>query len=493
MKKKLSKKKLILKRDLISAVIVTAVFIVSLLLTTGKAHAIPAFARKYDMTCNSCHTREPRLNPFGQRFQENGYQLPETEDGSSTLKDLLGGPLNGVTLDDVTNYLAVRLRGEILKGDFRQDTSATDDVDIDFPSYMNIFFGGTATKDISFFIEASYSSAEGDFGFERTMLIFDNLGGHQIANIKVGDFDPSSYFSFPTHRQQMNPIAPEAESSVFPPEIARIPILPLAFSSKMFGMTMGPSAEGGEGYSILPFEPFLYNTPHAKGVTVTGRPFGRSFLYQVGVAQGDTAEDVQDTRFDLYGMLRYDIIGSNSDFQVSGFYYHATDAARPTLNPAGTPIYAEPVDWDRYGIGARWQYEFLDIYGTVIMDKIDTVRFAGAPANLSEWDDDGLGISLEADWLLSRRWLLGVRYDYMDPGGLVRLPPALQGSDPEINQDSSFLGVIAKFYPVPNIGLYARAHVNLMDSEMLPTALGDGEHPATNLKYMAAIGVDMAF
>lgn len=472
-----------------------SVFILSVLLASGRADAIPAFGRKYDMTCNACHTREPRLNPFGQRFQENGYQLPETEDGSTTLKDLFGGPLNGVTLDEVTNYFAVRLRGEILKPDFRedQDTTASDDVDIDFPSYMNLFFGGTATRDISFFIEASYSSAEGNFGFERVMLIFDNLGGHQVANIKVGDFDPSSFFSFPTHRQQMNPIAPEAESSVFPPEIARIPVLPLAFASKMYGMTMGPEAEGGEGYSILPFEPFLYNTPHEKGVTVYGRPFGRSFLYQFGVAQGDTAENSQDTRWDLYGMLRYDLIGVHSDLQFSGFYYHASDAARPTLNPSGTPIYAEPVDWDRFGIGARWQYEFLDIYGTVIWDKIDDVRFAGSPADQSEWDDQGLGVSLEVDWLLNRRWLLGARYDYMDPGGLVRLPPALQGTDPEINQDASFIGLIAKFYPVPNIGLYGRIHYNLMDSEVLPAALGGGEHPATNLKYMAAVGVDMAF
>jgi hypothetical protein len=485
--------KIFINRDLIPAVIVVTLFMISLLLTTGKAHAIPAFGRKYDMTCNSCHTREPRLNPFGQRFQENGYQLPETEDGSTVQKDLLGGPLNGVTLDDVTNYFAVRLRADLRQADFRENTSATDDPELVFPTIVNLFFGGTATRDISFFLEAEYNDAESHFGFERAMLIFDNLGGHQIANVKVGDFDPSSFFSFPTHRQQLNPIPPEAESSVFPPEIARIPLLPFAFSSKMYGLTMGPDAEDSEGYSILPFEPFLYNSPHEKGVTVYGRPFGRSFLYQVGMAQGDTAEDKQDTRWDFYGMLRYDIFGTNSDFQVSGFYYHASDAARPTINPSGTPIYADPVDWNRYGIGARWQYKFIDIYGTIIMDKIDSVHFAGAPANLSQWDDDGLGASLEADWLLNRRWLLGVRYDYMDPGGLVKLPPALQGTDPEINQVASFLGVIAKFYPVPNVGLYARAHVNLMDSKILPTALGGGEHPATNLKYMATIGVDMAF
>jgi hypothetical protein len=46
-----------------------------------SAQAVPAFARKYDVTCNVCHTRQPRLNAYGQRFLENGYQLPGTEDG----------------------------------------------------------------------------------------------------------------------------------------------------------------------------------------------------------------------------------------------------------------------------------------------------------------------------------------------------------------------------------------------------------------------------
>jgi len=73
----------------------------------SDADAVPAFARKYDMTCNVCHTRQPRLNPFGQRFLENGYQLPGTSDGGIKEKHLLGGELNGVTLDSISNYMAV--------------------------------------------------------------------------------------------------------------------------------------------------------------------------------------------------------------------------------------------------------------------------------------------------------------------------------------------------------------------------------------------------
>jgi len=354
------------------------------------AEAVPAFARKYDMTCNACHTRQPRLNTFGQRFLENGYQLPGTEDGGVTLKRLLGGETNGVTLDDVSNYLAVRVRADVQKADFREATEASDEIDIVFPNVINLFFAGTVTKNISFFLEGEYATQEGHsaaLAFERTFMQFSNLFAHQAVNVKIGVFDPSSFYSFPTHRQQLNPIPPDAHSDGFPAEINRIPLLPLAFASKMFGMSRGPgvggvggptgafnpagkgvmdtySGEGEDGLSILPFEPMFYNAPFQTGVSIHGRPFGPNFLYQVGVVQEETAETESSTRWDTYVMLRYDrMAGDYSAFQVSGFYYNSPDSARAALAPpplGGDIIFSSNVlDWERYGIGARWQYKFL--------------------------------------------------------------------------------------------------------------------------------------
>jgi hypothetical protein len=301
-------------------------------------------------------------------------------------------------------------------------------------------------------------------------------------------------YSFPTHRQQLNPVFPNAHTDDFPPEINRIPLLPLAFSSKMYGLTNSPEHEGEDDFSILPFEPLLFNAPAQTGATVYGRPFGDRFLYQIGVTQQSTAEDEPETRWDSYVMLRYDLLhGDYSAFQVSAFYHAAREAARAALNPAGTVIFSDNIlDWTRWGFGARWQYKYFDIYGTVISDEIDTPVFAGAAA-LSEWDTDALGISLEADWLISSKWLLGIRYDSMDPGGLVKLPPLLQGADPPINQKASFVGLIAKYYPAPNVALYGRTHLNLESSVELPAALGGDQHPARNLQSMITIGVDMAF
>lgn len=510
-----------LTRNLLASVLMASLLTV---LYTEDARAVPAFARKYDMTCNACHTRQPRLNTFGQRFLENGYQLPGTQDGGTTGKDLYGGPSNGVTLDSIDNFLAVRLRADIQQASFKEPTEATDKAEVIFPNVINLFFAGTATKNISFFLEGEYATQEGHGAgliFERAFMVFDNLGGYQVANVKVGIFDPSAFFSFPTHRQQLNPIPPNAHTDEFPPEVNRVPLLPLAFSSKMWGLTNGPSSvgattgnfdpmgmgpvptyddQGDDDFAILPFQPYFYNAPFQKGVSVHGRPFGSSFLYQVGVAQNESAEDERDVRWDPYIMLRYDMTGSAySAFQVSGFYYSAGKAARATLKPpplGGEIIFSENVlDWERFGIGARWQYKFLDIYGTVIWDEIDKPDFGNAVVNTGQWETKAKGISLEADWLVNSKWLVGLRYDTMETGGLSVLPtPFVTAGDAKVNQDATFVGFIAKYYPVPNVAVYARAHFNLESSQRLPANIAGGmENPGNNLRNMYTVGVDMAF
>src|ERR1035437_915697 len=49
-------------------------------LVSTRASAVPAFSRKYQTSCQTCHSIFPKLNPFGTAFRLNGYHLPgETE------------------------------------------------------------------------------------------------------------------------------------------------------------------------------------------------------------------------------------------------------------------------------------------------------------------------------------------------------------------------------------------------------------------------------
>ena len=43
-----------------------------------SAVAVPSFARKYNTSCQTCHTNFPVLNPFGEAFRRNGFRFPST-------------------------------------------------------------------------------------------------------------------------------------------------------------------------------------------------------------------------------------------------------------------------------------------------------------------------------------------------------------------------------------------------------------------------------
>ena len=45
-------------------------------LNPTRSQAIPAFARKYNVKCYSCHTIPPALNKTGYIFKRLGYRLP---------------------------------------------------------------------------------------------------------------------------------------------------------------------------------------------------------------------------------------------------------------------------------------------------------------------------------------------------------------------------------------------------------------------------------
>lgn len=65
-----------------------------------EARAIPAFARKYDTPCVTCHAIYPKLNAFGRGFKENGFRMPgETNTALETLRTFPVSLRNTLTFD----------------------------------------------------------------------------------------------------------------------------------------------------------------------------------------------------------------------------------------------------------------------------------------------------------------------------------------------------------------------------------------------------------
>jgi hypothetical protein len=68
----------------------------------NSASAIPAFARKYDKGCSSCHTAYPQLNQIGRQFKEAGYRFSNDSDKANKISDSLylddTFPISGVII-----------------------------------------------------------------------------------------------------------------------------------------------------------------------------------------------------------------------------------------------------------------------------------------------------------------------------------------------------------------------------------------------------------
>lgn len=64
----------------------TLALIGAALLSPGqRSYALPAFARKYNISCAQCHTVVPRLTTFGYAFQRAGYRLKIEDQKISSL------------------------------------------------------------------------------------------------------------------------------------------------------------------------------------------------------------------------------------------------------------------------------------------------------------------------------------------------------------------------------------------------------------------------
>ena len=426
------------------------------------AHAVPAFARKYNVNCSVCHTRPPRLNTFGERFLENGYQMPGTEDGGILGKRKLGD----LTLDDVSQYVAFRLRGNALRNFNYSQSGATgiteDRAEMAFPEVFSMFTTGTVTHNVGFFVELETNLEEEATGVERGFVTFNNLGKHDLAHLRVGKIDPSAYFSYPTLRQQLELIGDSAVSNgaFISSTINRIPLTPLAFAAKFSGLF------DRSGTAILPFQPSLYNAVAEIGLDIHGRPFGENFLYQVGILNGanEPFGDSNNPK-DWYVMARMD--HTSLDFlsaSLSGFAYFGNNNAKVATNTAD-------VNWNRYGIAGTVRYQMVDIYGAFTVDRIMNL-----PSSLEDtFDATATGATIEADALLTDRILLSVRFDHLDAGGLLSL-----------RKGYSIVGMQVKYYLRSNISLYVRDDFNTRQSE-------GGASAVRNFRNAFLIGGDFVF
>jgi hypothetical protein len=156
--------------------------------SSRPAQAIPAFARKYSLSCSACHEAWPKLNNFGQAFRDNGYQLGNGYDALITQVPSYWPITFRITPNwhrENNERVAVdNIAGDPASGQSERSVS-TSGFDL---SGIDIWAAGVLVKNISFVVLPS-SDPNGNFHFEAAWIRFDNLAGSRWANLKVGKFE----------------------------------------------------------------------------------------------------------------------------------------------------------------------------------------------------------------------------------------------------------------------------------------------------------------
>jgi len=183
--------------------------VVLVLTAAAPAGAIPAFARKYQTSCLTCHTVYPKLNPFGEAFRRNGYRFPGTDSDYIKAEQVaMGQEANKKTFpktawpDSILAAipLSVGANGQALiipsssssAGEAAKsaDGSATHFTLQDLAAEAHIWGGAAFDDTITVWFEMTFSSDGVDV--EHAQLLFNDIvGPKHLFNLIVGHGFPN--------------------------------------------------------------------------------------------------------------------------------------------------------------------------------------------------------------------------------------------------------------------------------------------------------------
>jgi hypothetical protein len=333
------------------------------------ARAIPAFARRYETSCLTCHTVYPKLNAFGEAFRRDGYRFPGIDsDEVKQATVALGQEANKKTFP-LTVWpasipgsvpLSIGVNGQAwLVPSHRSSAAAGDPGGTglslhDLVSEGHLWAGAGLDDSTAVFAELSVTQDGAEL--EHAQLLLDDLVGPRHAvNLVVGK-GPSTLTPFGAH------------------------------SSYLVDQALPDAAVG----SLLGNGSAWLLAAHVSGVEVNGILRGR-FGYALGVNAG--ANDFRAPAENVYayvggklGGLRLDGEGAagvqdplrpwaETALTLYGFGHRSRTFLRDNVAPL--PRDDTTLTW---GLGARGQHGSTELDAGWYQERHDHGTDAGTPA-----------------------------------------------------------------------------------------------------------------
>ena len=360
-----------MKRHILGVLFATS--LIGLLLwilgSTPKASAIPAFSRKYQTSCTTCHSNFPELNDFGEAFKKNGFKFPKDDEnfvkeppvllGAKAQKEafpkaVFPGEIPGSIPIGLrySGFAAYNSKRPFALGGFVPRT------DLFNPNTFTIIAAGSFGPNISFWVDDDISTggsgAEGGLG--DGYLKVNDIGHYfrlpkNALNVRFGQFELDLPF---TQARTIN--------------LTDYDVYDQASIAGPLGTTNNP---------------FVFGTPQ-RGIEFGGYPNNGNFAWSVALVNGsnDTpavrnSKDVYvrvSQRFNLErdADVRKEVQAAgptgprdHTSLRLGAFYYYGRNALNinhalfpeaPALGTAREPFY-------RVGGDFRFKYRKFELYG----------------------------------------------------------------------------------------------------------------------------------
>ena len=395
------------------------------LLNTPSASAIPAFARKYQTSCQTCHIGFPKLNAFGEAFRLNGYRMPkETEDQIKLKPVSLGADAykrmwpRAIYPSDIPGQIPLALNVKMAS----VYASSVDDTgrhvtknDFQFPQEANLFAGGTLGEHMSFLGEVTW--AENPDGSSSTELervhlqIGSFIGPEHLINLKIGKF--AADFSDGFHEMWLS-----TNNGI-----------DTVFHFNPIGLNGGAGlADSGGGVSL---------PSNVKGIELYGVGAHR-FFYTVGAANGLGVANGNSGRGsatkDVYARVDYKFGGMALDGDTTGVTlpsenwrerslrvgvlgYHGSGKGTdfPFTDSAGTAFNVQDTNFTRAGVYASWFFNDLNVFGVALTgrDHLNTYDAGRTLANSASYRYRTWFV--QADYVIVPPLQASLRYENLNP------------------------------------------------------------------------------
>jgi hypothetical protein len=342
------------------------------------AGAVPIFARKYQTSCQTCHTIFPKLNPFGQAFRLNGYRMPkETEEmikeppvslGAEAYKKIWPKAVAPGSIPSMVP-LAINIKMTSLYASSHDPTLGTQIIknDFEFPQEVNLFTAGTLSDHFGFLGEVTWGqNADGSTTTEiehAQLTINSPFGPEHVNNFKVGQIAPDLVDGF----QEMWLMTDNGVDTLFTYN-------PIGF-------------HGGTGLSE---EDAGVSLPQrARAIEMYGVAAHRLF-YTIGVASpigpgGPNGTFGSNSQKDFYARVDYKIGGMGLDgdttgvqlppenwrekslrIGVLGYTGNGKDVNFDVADDEGNPFKMQDKRYNRYGVFASLYFGDLNVFGVAL-------------------------------------------------------------------------------------------------------------------------------